>query len=113
MCSAGLGTVSEILDWDNGWDMLTLQTMIPVAVEIEARRAQVHHTATTAAVAAAFDPKAGKAFADATRNVLEGVRREQRGREAPIPKKGRPVVATAQQDRFLAALRRAAAADRK
>lgn len=70
--AAGLGTVAEILDFEGVWTTELIETMIPVAAEIEANRIDAFYRAVVSALASVLS-KQGPANFD---RIMKGARQE-------------------------------------
>ncbi len=69
--------MSELLAWDGPWSPDLIRLMLPVAVEIHAKRDLSFYQGALAAVASIFKKEVGKEYSDSLEDVLQKVREEQ------------------------------------
>lgn len=74
LCASGLATMSELLQYDGPWSYLLIQLMLPRAVEIEMKAANMNFNATLAAVGSIFSKDAAQKWQAAMNKTAQSVR---------------------------------------
>ncbi len=77
LCAAGLTTMAELLDPAGPWSMDLVETMMPVATELELDRERQTHRAVMAAVGGLFKKEGAKEYTEAVQAVVDSIRAEQ------------------------------------
>jgi len=74
LCSAGLATIAELEDLDGPWSKARIESMLPMATEIELKRELSAHRSTVVAVANMFDSTASVNYTKGIQRVLDEIR---------------------------------------
>jgi hypothetical protein len=78
IAASDLGTVAEILDFEGVWTTDLIETMLPVAVEIETNRLEAMNRAVLSALASILSKDGSKDFESAMKDARAGIVRSYR-----------------------------------
>jgi len=96
--------VAEVLDYEGRWSFELIETMLPVAIEIEANRVDCMARAVMGGLAGVLTKEGADIFRKDLEDVRAGVRKAQRATRGLPPEPETPAI-----ERFIAGLRKVAA----
>lgn len=96
--------MAEVLDYEGRWNFELFETMLPVAIEIEANRVDGMARSVMGGLAGVLTKEGSELFRKGLDEVRSGVRKAQRATRGLPPEPEAPAI-----DRFIDGLRKVAA----